>query len=121
MSDKQLYIRVRKNAFVLFDPERVQMKEYVSTRPFANRRIAVADFIVAEEFLRSSIKDFYSTTWIRPSPVAIIHQEYLFEGGLCSIETRVLNELALSAGARKVYVWQGRELNRLDIENEVYV
>lgn len=93
---------------------------YRSDRKFSNDRLAVSSFSIAEDFLSKAIKDFYSVGLFHPSPLVIMHQEYKTEGGLGEVEFRILRELALSAGAREVHVWEGAKLSREQIASAVY-
>jgi rod shape-determining protein MreB len=116
-----LYIRLGEDSVTLYDPKREKTKVYRSDRKFSNERLAVSSFIVAEDFLSKTVKDFYSVGLFHPAPLVIMHQEYKTEGGLGEVEIRVLRELALSAGAREVHVWEGAKLSREQIANEVYI
>jgi hypothetical protein len=49
------------------------------------------------------------------APTIVIHPLVMTEGGLAPVEHRVLMEVADCAGAKRVTVWVGHELN----DNEV--
>jgi len=59
-------------------------------------------------------------TEIADTPIIIIQQQYLCEGGLSSVEKRVLLELTHNIKPHKIVVWQGAELSRQDILEQVY-
>ena len=54
------------------------------------------------------------------SPIIIMQQQYLCEGGLSGVEERVLLELTHNIRPYKVYVWQGAELSKQDISDQIY-
>jgi rod shape-determining protein MreB len=57
------------------------------------------------------MREVLSSKILAPSPVVIIHPMEKLEGGVSEIECRVYQELALGAGARKVYIHVGEELD----------
>lgn len=119
--DNTLYIKIGENSYSFYDPKTEKSKEFYSTSKFSNERLAVSDFVKAEQFLNDSVKKFYDFDFIHPSPKVIMHQVFKTEGGLGDVEQRILRELAYSAGARDVYIWQGYELSRDQIINEKYL
>lgn len=48
---------------------------------------------------------------MRPSPQIVMHQLEKTEGGLTSVEDRVLRELAVAAGAREVLIHIGDKVS----------
>ena len=116
-----LYIRLGEDSCSFYDPKTEKSKKFISASKFSNERLAVSDFVKAEQFLTESLKKFYGFGIIHPSPKVIIHQEFKTEGGLGDVEQRILRELAYSVGARDVYVWQGGKLSRDQIINEKYL
>jgi rod shape-determining protein MreB len=81
---------------------------------FKHPRTLLADFAVAERTLKHFIKKAVPN--FTPSPVVIIHPLDMLEGGLTQIEIRAFAELCSMAGARKVYVWTGPELNKEELQ-----
>ena len=84
--------------------------------PFKHQRSMVASYAHAEKLLEHAFKSIYSSIFLA-SPRVIMHQLEKNEGGLTDIEERVLSELALRAGARKVVVYQG---DRIDPTRETF-
>lgn len=115
-----LYVRLGDNTAILYSPKTEHSKTYCSDHSFSNERIAVSSFVVAQDFLTRAIKDFYSEDFFQLSPSVIMHQEYKSEGGLGEVEIKVLQELALASGARKVYVWEGNKLSKKQLDGGVY-
>lgn len=83
---------------------------YDVVNPFDHPRSILSDFGAAEKLLQHAFFVLFEGRWLRPSPVVIIHPLEKVEGGLTALEHRALRELGVAAGARRVYVWEGREL-----------
>ncbi|MDO3387930.1 rod shape-determining protein [Gilvimarinus sp. SDUM040013] len=78
--------------------------------PFSHPRLLVANFTAAEQVLNFGIKSLSQNKLIAPSPVVVIHPREKLEGGVTDVEDRLYRELALGAGARKVFLHLGDEL-----------
>ena len=79
---------------------------------FKHPRTLIADFTAAELTLKHFLRELLPHSFFAVSPVMVIHPLALLEGGLTQIEIRALVELGMGAGARKVVLWEGRELSR---------
>lgn len=86
--------------------------------PFDHPRCVLANFLLTERLLQFAVHSLYSSRWLLPSPVILIHPIERFEGGLTDLELRALRELAAGAGAREALVWQGRELHDTEVGDE---
>ncbi|MFT4731781.1 MAG: rod shape-determining protein MreB [Gammaproteobacteria bacterium] len=80
------------------------------TNPFQHPRSFIADFFLAEKIIQHGVFEIHKSR-IRPAPRIIMHQLEKTEGGLTSIEDRVLRELAVGAGAREVVIYLGSKIN----------
>ncbi len=80
------------------------------SNPFQHTRSFVADFMQAERILMHGVQTLHRSGF-RSAPRVIMHQLEKTEGGLTSIEDRVLRELALGAGAREVMVYLGERIS----------
>jgi rod shape-determining protein MreB len=80
------------------------------TNPFQHPRSLVGDFFLAEKIIQHGVFEIHKSR-IRPAPRIIMHQLEKTEGGLTSIENRVLRELAVGAGAREVVIYFGSKIN----------
>ena len=80
------------------------------TNPFKHPRSFVGDFFLAEKIIQHGVFEIHKSR-IRPTPRIIMHQLEKVEGGLTSIEDRVLRELAVGAGAREVVIYVGGKIN----------
>jgi len=78
--------------------------------PFKHTRSFVANYEVAEKMIQYGIQKMQKS-WIRPAPRIVMHQLEKVDGGLTSVESKVLKELALGAGARKAVVYTGIKIN----------
>lgn len=116
-----VYVQVEQNTFVLLHAQSNNQHTAKSATPFANSRLAVANFKVAESLLKESLVAVLPRSISRVSPTVVMHQRYLSEGGLSQVEERVLNELGYGAGARKVYLWQGSDLTTDKLLNKGYI
>lgn len=81
--------------------------------PFSNQRLLVADFAAAQHLLQRGIKTLLPMRFMRLSrpPQLLIQPLERFEGGLSQVEERLLLELGLGCGARKVRLHLGAELD----------
>jgi rod shape-determining protein MreB len=78
--------------------------------PFKHSRSLVSDFTVAEVVLKGFMKKLFAGRFFVGSPIVVLHPRVNPEGGFTQIEIRALRELAIGAGAAKVFVWHGRDL-----------
>jgi rod shape-determining protein MreB len=78
--------------------------------PFKHPRSLVSDFTVAEVILKAFMKKLFAGRLFVPRPVVVLHPRVNPLGGFTQIEIRALRELAVGAGAAKVFVWRGRDL-----------
>ena len=84
---------------------------------FKHPRTLLADFTVASETLKYSMRMLMSKSLFAPSPVVIFQPLEADEGGYTQVEIRAFEELCIRAGARKVYIKVGSELLKEDLEN----
>jgi rod shape-determining protein MreB len=83
--------------------------------PFAHPRTLIGDFTVGEQVLKAFVTRMKGSSLFAPAPFIVLHPLGEHEGGLTQVEIRALHELALSAGAREVTIWQGRALTDEEI------
>jgi hypothetical protein len=101
-----LYVKVFINSYELRHIESGKTVEVVSKPPFTTTRLLVGEFEQPATVLKKAIAQVYSgeNKLFLPSPIVIIQPMAMTEGGLSPVEERCLQELALSAGARKVSI-----------------
>ena len=80
------------------------------SNPFEHCRSFVGDFYLADEVIRHCVQQLHRTGF-KPQPRIVMHQLQKVEGGLTSIEERVLLELAEGSGARETVVYLGECIN----------
>ncbi len=83
---------------------------------FRHPRTLLADFAVAEQTLRRLLKRLQPPALLRPAPTVVLQPLEQLEGGLTQVEIRALVELLRGAGARQVFIWTGKELERSELE-----
>lgn len=110
-----IYVQVRKNAFRLRHIEGRREREISAPRPFTTTRLLVGQFREAESLLRQAIREIGNGGLFRVSPVVVVHPTEMVDGGLSEIEERVYRELAMGAGARRVFVHIGRRLTDAEV------
>jgi rod shape-determining protein MreB len=118
--NQTIYVQVTKNAFSILHVQTNKQTVVQAASPFSTERLGVGHFNQAAEALAKGIAQVYTKSLFNPSPVMVMHQLYLAEGGLCEIEDRILRELALGAGAREVFVWSGEPLTKEQLVGKVY-
>jgi actin-like ATPase involved in cell morphogenesis len=110
-----IYVQVRKNTFRLRHIEGKKEREVSAQKPFTTTRLLVGQFQEAETLLRKAIQEIGSGGLFQVSPVVVIHPIEMVEGGLSEVEERALRELALSSGARSVFVHVGAPLTDSEV------
>lgn len=110
---KALYVQVYENRFVL---KRLDSGgpaiEIESIEPFSTQRLLVGQFQAASRALERGFKQARAVgSLFGLKPAVVIQPMEKIDGGLSEVEERILTELVLGAGARKVKVWVGRELS----------
>lgn len=114
-ADVTLYIKVYKDKFVIRDIESNSIFSVSAVKPFSSNRLLVGNFTNASNLLKNELKKNIKRGWLTLSPRVLIHAIEMAEGGLAEVEERAIRELAAQAGARKVFVWVGHELNDTEV------
>jgi len=110
IKSRHVIIGVGREAVLMIDRLNVTVKN-----GFKHPRTLIADFTIAERTLKHFLKKAMPSSLFMPSPVMIMHPLSHLEGGLTQVEIRAFAELGSAAGARQVYVWQGRELSHEEL------
>ena len=79
--------------------------------PFKHPRTLLADFTAGQLVFKALLRKLFEGRLFVAAPLVVLHPLGDPEGGLTEIEVRALQELAVGAGASKVYVWHGRQLS----------
>ena len=107
--DGRLVEAVGRAAFAVAEVQQVDL-----VNPFGHPRTLVSQVALAELLLKYLYRQVKSR-WSR-APIVIIHPLGPFDGGLTEVEIRVLQELAVAAGAKRAQVWDGRVLTDQEIK-----
>jgi actin-like ATPase involved in cell morphogenesis len=91
----------------------------VAQTPFTTTRLLVGQFVVAQNTLKEALKQVSKESLFAVSPYIVIHPLEMVEGGLSEIEERIFREVAIGAGASKVVVWFGHELNDAEVKEKL--
>lgn len=83
--------------------------------PFGHPRSLVSDFTVAEQLLKHQVRQATGSAFIALAPTIIMHPLGDPAGGFTQVELRAFREMALGAGASKVYLKTGRPLTDQEI------
>ncbi len=110
-----LYVQVFRNKLVIQNPS--DGKTVVKEASFSHPRMLVGEFETAESLLKTGLQEIYAGHFLTPRPQVIMHPKEMLDGGFTMIEQRVLQEMALGAGARQAKVWLGADLSKEETEN----
>src|SRR4051812_21170099 len=105
------YIQVRRNEFRIRRLESGTDTTVQARTPFTTERMLIGDFASAAETLKTALKSCIKGRIFVVAPRVVIHPMEMTEGGLSQIEERVFREIAIGAGASRVVVWTGPELD----------
>ncbi|CAG0945167.1 hypothetical protein ANRL1_02169 [Anaerolineae bacterium] len=79
--------------------------------PFGHPRSLVSDFTVGEQLLKAFLRRMQGRSVLAIAPRVVLHLQGNPAGGFTQVEIRAFHEMAFSAGASEVVVWQGRSLS----------
>ncbi|MFY9259666.1 MAG: hypothetical protein WAO71_04060 [Gallionella sp.] len=106
-----VYVKVRRNQFQVRSLKSGVDVTSVAQTPFTTTRLLIGQFAAAESALKAALKQLPQGYLRFFSPDIVIHPLEMVEGGLSEIEERIIHEVAVGAGAKRVVVWLGHELN----------
>ena len=110
-----VYVKVSTNQFWVRDVVGKKEVTVSALEPFTTQRLLVGEFSTAKRYLEQGVKKVYEGRWFSVAPVMVIQALEMTEGGLSEVEERILRELAVSVGARRVFVWVGYELSDQEV------
>ena len=119
LSGSDVYVRVTRNRFRVRDIDSGAEVTVESDAPFTSERMLIGDFAIAQRTLKGAIKQVAKDRFIRMPPRLLVQPLDMLKEGLAETERRILMELAIGAGARKVVVWVGAELGDLDVRRKL--
>jgi hypothetical protein len=103
-----IYVKVYADRFVLKNMESLEVVEIRRDPKFASPRTLIGHFVSAEAEFRQGFRKVRRGLL---APWVLMHPMELMDGGFTQVESRALIELAAGAGARRVGVWEGKELS----------
>lgn len=108
-----LYLKLNCNQMHLSHLQSGREVHLQADPAFSNPRLLVADFVAAQHLLQRGIAALLPRRWpgLSRAPQLLIQPLERLEGGLSQVEERILLELGLSCGARKVRLHLGAELD----------
>jgi rod shape-determining protein MreB and related proteins len=114
MFGADIYVRITRNLFRVKNLRSGQEAQGVPEAPFSTTRLLVGQFESAQRTLKSTLAQVGSG-WFLVSPNVLMHPLEMVEGGLSQIEERILQELAVGAGAKKVIIFVGPALGDAEV------
>lgn len=111
-----LYVRVAPDQFRIRDLNQAREQVFPAPTPFTSTRLLIGGFQVAEALLREALGQMRGERLLAAAPRILMHPLTMTEGGLSEVEERVFRDVALAAGAAKVVVWVGPELDDQEVE-----
>jgi rod shape-determining protein MreB and related proteins len=115
MFGDDLYVRISRDLVRAKNVKSGKEAQVAPQAPFSTKRLLVGTFEPAQHALRLALRQVLGGGLFTISPNVLVHPLELVEGGLSQIEERVLRELAIGAGAKKVVVFTGPVLQDADV------
>jgi hypothetical protein len=110
-----IYLKIKINKVWAKHLERQTAVEVSANEPFTTERLLIGNFDTALSVTKAAIKQVNSARMIWVTPKIVIHPLDYLEGGLSPVEKRLFCELASSANAFDVRVWEGAELSDMRV------
>jgi hypothetical protein len=114
------YVKIYRNKFIIENvSENTVQRSFSPSMPFTTERLLVGEFSLAVEFLKNAIKSMFANKLMLRKPAILLHPMEMISGGLCEVEHRLFQELALAAGGHKVVIWTGEELSKVQVKEKL--
>ncbi|WP_297767882.1 hypothetical protein [uncultured Alcanivorax sp.] len=108
---EDFYVQIHENRYVITSLDNPgESRRFPATDAFSTSRLLVGHFLVAETLLRATLGQMNGGSRLK-SYRLIMHPRDKAEGGLCEVETRVLQDLAFGAGAHDAIIWEKEPLS----------
>jgi hypothetical protein len=114
MLGTDLYVRITRNTIRVKNLKSGEEASVIAEVPFSTTRLLVGHFESAEKTLKAALAKAGGGSFVL-RPRMLVHAMELVEGGLSQIEERVLHEMGIGAGAKKVVVYAGPALADADV------
>lgn len=110
MFAKTLYLQIREDEFVVRNVDDARTVRRRAETAFSHRRMLIGNFTAAQACLRPLLAEARGGGLALTTRV-VVHPLERIDGGLTQVEERLLQELAIGAGASRAIVWQGAPLS----------
>lgn len=112
-----LYLKLSCNQMHLMHLQSGREVHLQADPAFSNQRLLVADFAAAQQLLQRGFAELLPKRFLqlRRPPQLLIQPLERLEGGLSQVEERILLELGLGCGARKVRLHLGNVLDSVGV------
>lgn len=84
-------------------------------KPFTTVRMLVGEYIPYEMCFKKGLLKVRKKGFFSAGPSVVVHATEMNDGGLCEIERRILQEVALTAGAKRALVYEGPVLSDQEV------
>ena len=118
MFTKILYVQVRENQFQIRNVDDSRSLQRIANPAFSHQRMLVGNFTAAQECLKAAVSEARGSGFALLTAV-VIHPLEKIDGGLTQVEERLFHELAVGAGASKVFVWVGAPLSDAEVLSKI--
>lgn len=112
-----IYVRIYENRVYVRNIDDRNEIDLSAESPFSTERLLIGNFSAAQTLLKKALKIVMGKQFY--SPAFVMHPVEKIDGGLSQVEDRILRDLAIIAGARKVVVWVGHELKDEEVSGKV--
>jgi len=110
-----VYLKIKINRMWAKQLEGQTVVELHADEPFTTERLLIGNFASALLVTKAALKkvNLGKQRWITPK--VVIHPLEYTEGGVSPVEKRLFWELAASANAFDIRVWEGAELSDMQV------
>ncbi len=113
--DDFLYIKLWKDEVEIINVNNGKRIREKSNIPFSSSRLLIADFEVAENFLKRVINKLKRANKIKRYNTILVHPMEFVEGGISEVEERIFLESFERLNGRIVKIWDGEELSNKQV------
>lgn len=99
-----IYIKLYENRVIIRDVNTKVTVDRKSLEPFSNSRLLLADFTIAEKFIREILVELHGKRMFKKALAVLIQPMEKTEGGLSQVEKVSFNDLALHIGGKYVKI-----------------
>lgn len=101
---KYYYVQLRTNELKVKNIQTGKSVTRTALKPFSNSRLIIADFLEAENLLKSMIQEIEPESLFPVQISMLVHVIEQIPDGVSEVEKRVLRDFAEMSGARKIRI-----------------